>query len=145
VTSTAPATSTTAGPTTSAPPTTAPPPAPPAPSLPADDRPRTPPVDASAELADVAPQDSFPLLADGVVAALDARFPAEEPSQASTSSSGATEEAGTVLFRVDGLADDSVAGWDYTVAVARAGDVWAVASADKVAICRRGVSGDLCS
>ncbi|MPY96067.1 MAG: hypothetical protein GEV08_24310 [Acidimicrobiia bacterium] len=116
-----------------------------APTLPPDDRPRTPPADALADLGGLPGQASFEALAGEVVRVLEERFPAEEPNQSTASSAAASGAAGTVAFRVDGLADDSLAGWDYTVQAAESGGAWAVTAASKVAICRRGVSGGLCT
>lgn len=130
-----------------APPTTAPATTTTAPSavLPPDDRPRTPPADVTAELADVTPEADFEAFAGGVVQALQVRFPPGTPGQATDAAWAAAGDAGVVRFRVDGLADDSLAGWDYQVEATGAGGTWSVTSATRQAICRRGLAGDLCA
>lgn len=130
-----------------APPSTAPPTSAPAASatLPPDERPRSPAVDVTAELAGVSPQASFDALAAEVVRVLEERFPADSPGQATDAAWAASGDAGTVRFRVDGLADDSLAGYDYEVGAAERGGAWVVASATRQAICRRGLAGDLCA
>jgi len=113
-------------------------------SLPADDRPRTPPVDATDDLAGLAPQADFEAFAAEVVAALEARFPAEGPAHATDAAWAAGAERGVVLFRADGFADDSLAGYEYQVEAVGSGGTWTVASATRQAICRRGLAGEYC-
>lgn len=74
---------------------------------------------------------------------LEERFP-PEAGQATDAAWAAAGGSGVVLFRVDGLADDSLAGYDYRVEAAESAGTWSVASATRSAICRRGLSGDLC-
>jgi hypothetical protein len=102
-------------------------------------------VDALGELGGVVPQPTFEALAAEVVTAVEARYPPETPGASTASAQAAAGGAGTVLVRVDGLADDSLAGWDYTVEAAGSGGSWTVTAATKAAICRRGLSGDLCA
>ena len=49
-----------------------------------------------------------------------------------------------MVVDVDGLADDSLAGWHYVVQGALGPQGWTVTSAERAASCRRGVSGNVC-
>ena len=116
-------------------------------TLPADPRPRSVAVPATAELDGlVTAQPTFDMLARHVVDAVDQRYPAEAESQLRTDSAvGVSGTSGTVLVRRIGFADDSVAGYEYTVTVEQGPQGWVVTEATKAVICYRGVSGQLCT
>ena len=111
-----------------------------------DDRPRAAAVPATSDFEGVITvQPTFDLLASQVVVAVEHGLPGEAESPPWTeSATGATGSTGTVLVRRVGLADDSVAGYEYTVIAEQGPQGWVVASATKEAICYRGASGELC-
>ena len=49
-----------------------------------------------------------------------------------------------IELRVEGLADDSIAGFDYAVNAELTVSGWQITDAARFAICRRGLSGGLC-
>ena len=115
--------------------------------LPPDERPRTEPVDALHEFADVAPQSSFEGLVGEVVAEIERRNPQPEPVEGPSGTEvawGHSDEERIIIARRGRPGDDSVAGSEYTVGAQQGGEGWRVSSATKVTICRRGVSGNLC-
>lgn len=115
--------------------------------LPADDRPRTEPVDAFAEFADVTPQASFEGLVGEVVTEIARRTPQPELLEGPTGTEvawGHSDEERIIIARRGTLGDDSVAGTEYTVGAQQSGEVWTVTSATKATICWRGVAGNLC-
>ncbi|MEA2931648.1 MAG: hypothetical protein QOI56_433 [Actinomycetota bacterium] len=116
-------------------------------TLPPDSRPRATAVPATAAFDGVVTaQPSFEAAAGQVVAAVEQRYPGDGETQLRTDSSTAVAgTTGTVLVRRDGFADDSVAGYEYTVTVEQGPQGWVVASATEQAICYRAVSGERCA
>ncbi len=111
-----------------------------------DDRPRTPPLDVTSEFAEVAPAASIDALAERIVATIERWLPAGEGNQPITESAAAPSgTSGTVTVRRHGLADDSVAGYEYRVTVDGTTGQWTITSATRSAICRRGVTDGLCT
>ena len=49
-----------------------------------------------------------------------------------------------IELRVEGIADDSIAGYDYAVNAELTVSGWQITDAARFAICRRGLSGGLC-
>ena len=116
--------------------------------LPADDRPRTDPVDALEEFAGVTPQSSFEGLVGEVVGEIERRRPQSEPGEGPVGTEvawGHSEDERIIMVRRLISGDDSVAGEEYRVGAQQSGEEWRVTSATKVTICRRGVSGNLCT
>ena len=116
--------------------------------LPADDRPRTEPVDAREEFAGLTPQPSFEGLVGEVVAAIERRRPQSEPAEGPSGTLvawGHSEDERIILVRRLISGDYSVAGDAYRVGAQQRGDGWTVTSATRETICRRGVSGTLCT
>ncbi len=62
-------------------------------------------------------------------------------TESSTQSTAATA---TVVVRRAGFADDSVAGYEYSVTAARHPEGWVVVSATRTTLCYRGVSDARC-
>lgn len=116
--------------------------------LPPDDRPRTTPVDATAEFAGVGAQPSFEVLIAEVVAEVVRRHPGDPfveggPERTDTAARQSGSE-GVILVRRGVSGDDALAGHEYTVNAEERAGGWVVTSASRVRICRRGADGELC-
>ncbi len=107
---------------------------------------RLAPVDAAAELAAVGGYPSLDLLASAIVASISQAAGAGEPGGPIVSSEVDDQATGggRVVVDVDGLADDSLAGWHYVVQGSLGPQGWTVTSAERSASCRRGTSGNVC-
>lgn len=116
--------------------------------LPPDDRPRTTPVDAAAEFADLGAQPSFEVLIAEVVAEVVRRLPGDPfveggPEETHAAARQSRNE-GVILVRREVFGDDALAGYEYTVNAEDRGGEWVVTSASKVRICWRGAAGEAC-
>lgn len=116
--------------------------------LPPDDRPRTTPVDATAEFSGLGAQPSFEALIAEVVAEVVRRHPGDPfveggPEGTDTAARQSGSE-GVILVRRGVFGDDALAGHEYTVQAEERGGEWVVTSASVVRICRRGADGELC-
>lgn len=83
-------------------------------------------------------------LADAFGAALAASYGPDGSPELGLDVVDETDERALLLISETGLPDDSVAGTQYALVVTREADGWRIAELWTRALCRRGVSGNLC-
>ena len=141
-------TSTAASSTTAAPPsTTAAPPRPvSSPTLVPDGRPRGAATDASNIVAIGRPMESVDELARAIAHKLTIENAHDEGFRGVTYTTRELRKGIEALIelRVEGIADDSIDGYDYAVNAELTVSGWQITDAARFAICRRSLSGGLC-